>query len=125
MHSWLPVLPKRSSLCFIVQKFNKKSHKNLKFVVKTLLKTRHDFPILNRDGCPLIYLDSAATTQKPLAVIDAMHQFYLNDYATVHRGVYALCRKASEQFADARAKVQQFIHANAPEEIIFTRGTTA
>ncbi len=87
---------------------------------------RQDFPILHQDvyGYPLVYLDNAATTQKPKAVIDAMSLYYEKDNANVHRGVHALSVRATEQFEATRQKVSHFINANAPRECIFVRGTT-
>lgn len=87
---------------------------------------RKDFPILSRKvyGQPLVYLDNAATTQKPLCVLDAMRDEYLNVNANVHRGVHWLSQQATELHEQARQTVQQFIHANSPAEIVFTRGTT-
>lgn len=84
---------------------------------------RADFPIF-RDN-PLIYFDTAATAQKPQSVIDSLTTFYTTAYGTVHRGVYELSRKATEQYEGAREKVRHFLNARFPEEIIFTRGTTA
>ena len=91
-----------------------------------LNKVRQDFPILSRDvyGKPLIYLDNAATTQKPLCVLDAMRDEYLNVNANVHRGVHYLSQQATDLHEAAREKVRQFINARKTEEIIFTRGTT-
>lgn len=87
---------------------------------------RADFPILNTrvHGRPLVYLDNAATTQKPLAVIEAEGQYYRHDNANVHRGVHALSQRATDEFESARARLQQFIHATSPDEIVFVRGTT-
>jgi len=89
-------------------------------------KVREDFPILSRQvyGKPLVYLDNAATTQKPLAVLDAMRDEYLNVNANVHRGVHYLSQQATDLHEAAREAVRQFIHAAKTEEIIFTRGTT-
>lgn len=89
-------------------------------------KVREDFPILSREvyGKPLVYLDNAATTQKPLCVLDAMREEYLNVNANVHRGVHYLSQKATDLHEAAREKVRQFINAAKTEEIIFTRGTT-
>ena len=75
-------------------------------------------------GRPLVYLDNAATTQKPLCVLDAMREEYLNVNANVHRGVHYLSQQATDLHEAAREKVRQFIHAAKTEEIIFTRGTT-
>ena len=87
---------------------------------------RKDFPILSREvyGKPLIYLDNAATTQKPLCVLDAMREEYLNVNANVHRGVHYLSQQATDLHEAAREKVRQFINAKKTEEIVFTRGTT-
>jgi cysteine desulfurase/selenocysteine lyase len=89
-------------------------------------KIRQDFPILSREvyGKPLIYLDNAATTQKPLCVLDAMREEYLNVNANVHRGVHYLSQQATDLHEAAREKVRQFINARKIEEIVFTRGTT-
>ena len=75
-------------------------------------------------GKPLVYLDNAATTQKPLCVLDAMREEYLNVNANVHRGVHYLSQQATDLHEAAREKVRQFIHARKTEEIVFTRGTT-
>ncbi|OGV76683.1 MAG: cysteine sulfinate desulfinase [Methylotenera sp. RIFCSPLOWO2_02_FULL_45_14] len=87
---------------------------------------RADFPILetNVHGKPLVYLDNAATTQKPLAVIEAENLYYRHDNANVHRGVHALSQRATDAFEAARLKVQRLINAASPNEIIFVRGTT-
>ena len=89
-------------------------------------KIREDFPILSREvyGKPLIYLDNAATTQKPLCVLDAMRDEYLNVNANVHRGVHYLSQQATDLHEAARERVRQFINAKKTEEVIFTRGTT-
>ena len=87
---------------------------------------RGDFPILLREvyGKPLVYLDNAATTQKPLCVLDAMREEYLNVNANVHRGVHYLSQQATDLHEAAREKVRLFINAKKIEEIVFTRGTT-
>lgn len=87
---------------------------------------RADFPILHQkiNEYPLVYLDNAATTQKPKAVIQALEQYYSRDNANVHRGLHALSTRATEQYEDARKKVQRFIHAPSVRECIFVRGTT-
>ena len=87
---------------------------------------RKEFPILQRQiyGKPLIYLDNAATTQKPLCVIDAITEAYTNVNANVHRGVHFLSQKATEQYEEARETVRRFINARHSHEVIFTRGTT-
>ena len=89
-------------------------------------KVREDFPILAREvyGKPLVYLDNAATTQKPLCVLDAMRDEYLNVNANVHRGVHYLSQQATDLHEAARERVFQFINAKKIEEIVFTRGTT-
>ena len=87
---------------------------------------RADFPILSREvyGKPLVYLDNAATTQKPLCVLDAMREEYLNVNANVHRGVHYLSQQATDLHEAAREKVRSFINASKIEEVVFTRGTT-
>lgn len=87
---------------------------------------RNDFPILQTQvhGKPLVYLDNAATTQKPYSVIEAENQYYRNDNANVHRGIHALSQRATDAFEAARVKVQQLINAASPNEIVFVRGTT-
>lgn len=89
-------------------------------------KIRRDFPILSRTvyGKPLVYLDNAATTQKPLCVLDAMKDEYLNANANVHRGVHYLSQQATELHEAARETVRAFINARSTDEIVFTRGTT-
>ena len=89
-------------------------------------QVREDFPILGREvyGKPLVYLDNAATTQKPLCVLDAMRDEYLNVNANVHRGVHYLSQQATDLHEAAREKVREFINAKKIEEIVFTRGTT-
>jgi cysteine desulfurase/selenocysteine lyase len=84
------------------------------------------FPILKQtmNGHPLVYLDSAATTQKPQAVIDRIVQFYTQTNANVHRSVYGLSEAATEQYEGVRVAVAEFIHAKMPHEIVFTRGAT-
>jgi cysteine desulfurase/selenocysteine lyase len=91
-----------------------------------LERVRKDFPILQERvyGRPLTYLDNAATSQKPRAVIDALSRFFLKDNANVHRGVHYLAERATEQYEGARAKVQRFLNAEHAHEVIFVRGTT-
>jgi cysteine desulfurase/selenocysteine lyase len=91
-----------------------------------IAKVRQDFPVLDQKikGRPLIYLDNAATTQKPQVVIDAIGQFYSNTNANVHRGAHTLSDNATELFENARSSVQHFINAKHCHEIIWTRGTT-
>lgn len=89
-------------------------------------RIRKDFPVLAREfnGKPLVYLDSAATSQKPQSVIDAISDFYSNHNANVHRGVYGLAEEATELYEGARAKLAAFIGAPGPSNIVFNRGTT-
>ena len=89
-------------------------------------KVRRDFPILNQKvhGKPLVYLDNAATTQKPQAVIDAMVRSYAEDNANIHRGVHLLSERATRAYEEARVKVQEFLNAPDVREVIFVRGTT-
>jgi cysteine desulfurase/selenocysteine lyase len=83
---------------------------------------RDEFPILKKSS--LVYLDSAATTHKPAAVVDAISHFYAQEYATVHRSIYALASKATARYNNVREKVKTFLNAKMSEEIVFTRGTT-
>jgi cysteine desulfurase/selenocysteine lyase len=87
---------------------------------------RKQFPILDQEvnGSPLVYLDSAATSQKPLAVIEAIEKYYKEYNSNVHRGVHTLGTRATDGYEGAREKVRKFINAKSTEEIIFTRGTT-
>jgi len=87
---------------------------------------KEDFPILKQlvHGKPLVYLDNAATSQKPSAVIDAMTHYYSTDNSNIHRGVHLLSERATQAYEEAREKVQRFINAAESKEIIFTRGTT-
>jgi cysteine desulfurase/selenocysteine lyase len=87
---------------------------------------RADFPILGEPvhGKPLVYLDNAATTHKPRAVIDRLVRFYLHENANVHRGVHLLSERATDAYEEARKTVSRFLHAQDPKEIVFVRGTT-
>jgi len=87
---------------------------------------RSDFPILNEKvyGKPLVYLDNAATTQKPQVVIDALNDYYLHINSNIHRGVHCLSQLATNEFEQAREAVRQYIHAPTTQEVIFTRGAT-
>ena len=91
-----------------------------------VLRIREDFPILALQvyGKPLIYLDNAASAQKPKAVLDRMHHAYTAEYANVHRGLHYLANAATEAYEDAREKVRAFINAARKEEIVFTRNAT-
>ena len=85
-----------------------------------------DFPALNQlvHGKPLVYLDNAATSQKPRSVIDAIIRFYEEDCSNIHRGVHLLSERATKAYEEVRLAVQQFIHAASPAEVIFVRGAT-
>src|SRR5699024_12174001 len=87
---------------------------------------REQFPILDQEinGKPLVYLDSSATSQKPVQVIEAVNQYYRENNANVHRGVHTLGARATDQYEGAREKVKQFINAKDTAESIFNRGTT-
>ena len=89
-------------------------------------KVRADFPVLNQmiNGKPLVYLDNAATSQKPQSVIDTLVNYYSTENANVHRGVHTLSQRATDDYEEARDKVKRFINAEKDEEIIFVRGTT-
>ena len=90
-------------------------------------RVRADFPLLQQtvaDGRPLVYLDNAATTQKPRQVIDAISRFYAEDNANIHRGVYDLCERATRLYEGARIRIARFINAGDDREIVFVRGTT-
>ncbi|HKF23282.1 MAG TPA: cysteine desulfurase [Candidatus Angelobacter sp.] len=89
-------------------------------------KVRGDFPILHQNvhGKPLVYLDNAATTQKPQVVIDALERYYRHDNSNIHRGVHALSERATDQYEKVRAAAQRLINARDTKEIIFVRGTT-
>ncbi len=88
---------------------------------------RADFPILDREinGRPLVFLDSAASSQKPVQVLDALTRIYRDSYANVHRGAYTLSQEATEAYEEARRKVARFLNARTDEEIVFTRSATA
>ncbi|MFL6539420.1 MAG: aminotransferase class V-fold PLP-dependent enzyme, partial [Chthoniobacterales bacterium] len=87
---------------------------------------REDFPILDQEvhGKPLIYFDSAATTQKPRAVLDALRNYYERDNANVHRGLHELSSRATDAYERSRQRVADYIGAKSADEIVFTRGTT-
>ena len=89
-------------------------------------EVKKDFPILNQTnrGKPLVYLDSAATAQKPRRVIEAISSFYSNDYANIHRGIFELSERSTQLYERARETVKQFIHARSADEIVFVSGTT-
>ena len=88
---------------------------------------RNDFPILQREtspGVPLVYLDSTATSQKPLSVIEAMDNYYRHSNANIHRGVHTLAEEATTMYEQARVKIAKFINAKSAHQIIYTRNTT-
>jgi cysteine desulfurase/selenocysteine lyase len=89
-------------------------------------RVREDFPILRQEvhGKPLVYLDNAATSQKPRVVIEAIRRYYERDNANIHRGLHALSERATAAYEDTRAKVRRFLGAREDREIVFTRGTT-
>jgi cysteine desulfurase/selenocysteine lyase len=89
-------------------------------------KVRRDFPVLHQKvhGKPLVYLDNAATTQKPLAVIEAIQHYYLHDNSNIHRGVHTLSERATEHYENVREQARKFLNAASTKEIIFVRGTT-
>jgi cysteine desulfurase/selenocysteine lyase len=89
-------------------------------------KAREDFPILRQKihGKPLVYLDNAASSQKPQAVLDAIRSFYSEDYSNIHRAVHQLSERSTRRYEEGRIKIQRFIHAADAREIIFVRGTT-
>ena len=95
-------------------------------VLFDVARVREDFPILHRKvrGKPLVYLDNAATTQKPTAVIDRIVRYYTEENANVHRGVHFLSEVATAAYEGSRTVVKNFINARSEKEIIFTRGTT-
>ena len=96
-------------------------------VAKTdFIRLRHDFPILQETnrGRPLVFLDSAASAQKPKQVVDVLCDFYLQDYANIHRGIYELSERATKLYEETRECVRQFIHAKHAEEIVFVKGST-
>jgi cysteine desulfurase / selenocysteine lyase len=99
------------------------------FIVAELdeLKIRSDFPVLERQvrpGIPLVYLDSAATSQKPLEVIQAMDEFYRQSNANIHRGIHTLAEESTGMYEGARQRIARFIHAPSARQVIFTRNTT-
>src|SRR5271156_4139895 len=89
-------------------------------------KIRADFPILKikMNGKPLVYLDNAATSQKPKQVIEALDSYYKTYNANIHRGLYAIAEKATEEYINSKSKVSKFINASGIQEIIYTRNTT-
>src|SRR5579864_1943729 len=106
-----------------VAKFPEKIHVASTYDVQ---KIRKDFPVLHQKvhGKPLVYLDNAATTQKPLAVIEAIDHYYRHDNSNIHRGVHTLSERATEAYEKVRLAAQKFLNAADHKEIIFVRGTT-
>ena len=96
------------------------------FTGEELEAIRHDFPILGEsvNGKPLVYLDNAATSQKPHVVIERLSRYYQSENANIHRGVHALSQKATNAYENARARAATFIGASQPGEVVFTRGAT-
>ena len=95
-------------------------------MIYDIQNVRDDFPILSRDlyGKPLVYLDSAASAQKPKQVIEQIKEFEENEYANVHRGIHFLSNASTDAFELSRRKIQKFLNADKQEEIIFTLGAT-
>jgi len=92
-----------------------------------VMKIRKDFPILQREAHPgvrLVYLDSTASSQKPVQVLDAMDVFYRHSFGNIHRGIHILAEEATAAYEEARAKVARFIGARSPKQVVFTRNTT-
>src|SRR5689334_24400819 len=89
-------------------------------------RVRGDFPVLRQTvhGKPLVYLDSAATAQKPFAVIDAIRKFHEVDCANIHRGVHELSQRSTAAYEEARTKAKRFLNSRSKSELIFVRGTT-
>ena len=89
-------------------------------------KIRRDFPILSRtiNGNDLVYLDNAASSQKPVPVLDRMNNYYLTSHANVHRGVHSLSQEATDLFEASRSRIATFIGASNDAQVIFTKGTT-
>lgn len=103
------------------------SHTKMKNEQMDLVHIKADFPILNREikpGVPIIYLDSAATSQKPVQVLREMDDFNTNSYANIHRGIHTLAEEATQKYELARNKVSVFIGSPSPKQVIFTRNTT-
>lgn len=95
-------------------------------LAETIDKIRNDFPILSKEvyGRPLVYFDNAATTQKPLSVINRIEEYYRSENSNIHRGVHFLSEKATMEYEKSRKIIQSFINAKSDKEIVFTRGTT-
>ncbi|MEK9873591.1 MAG: aminotransferase class V-fold PLP-dependent enzyme, partial [Betaproteobacteria bacterium] len=93
---------------------------------KDIASARRDFPVLSQliNGCPLTYLDSGASAQMPQSVVDRLNNYHAQEHANIHRGVYQLSERATQEYEDARKKISEFLNARKAEEIIFTRGTT-
>src|ERR1043165_7573427 len=98
----------------------------LPFTAEEISRIREDFPVLHQKvhGHPLVYLDNAATTQKPRSVIQALVHYYEHDNANVHRGIHELSNRATAAFEAGRTRAAKFINARSADEIVFTRGTT-
>lgn len=92
--------------------------------MNVLLRVRSEFPIFTRRSAPIVYLDNAATTQKPTVVLNALTDFYSRVCSNIHRGAYVLAEEATGLYEEARARLAQFLNAGSPQEIIFTKNTT-
>ena len=116
----------RTGSCRGFQRNSAKSRGASGTTLLDVARIRQDFPILERkvNGRPLVYLDNAATTQKPRQVIDALVDFYEQNNANVHRGVHTLSIESTDMYELARTKVQRFINAPCPESVIWTRNTS-
>src|SRR2546421_3602781 len=116
---WSQIQDKRNQVAIMITSDKATNH-------RTTGDIRNDFPILSRQvhGKPLVYLDSAASSQKPRAVIDAMNVYYETYHANVHRGVYQISEEATAAMEKARVKVARFINARQSKQVIFTRNTT-
>lgn len=98
----------------------------MNFIKENINKVRQDFPLLQKtmNGKPIVYLDNAATTQKPIDVIDCISDYYLSYNANIHRGVYSLSQKATDRYEEARETIREFINAADDKEVIFVKGAT-
>lgn len=103
-----------------------KNHETINSLQKNILEIRSEFPVLHQDinGNPLVYLDNAATTQKPVSVVKSLDDYYCRDNSNVHRGVHQLSQRATSAYEGSREKIANFINAAHVHEIIFTKGTT-
>lgn len=103
-----------------------KNHETINSLHRSIQEIRSEFPVLHQEinGSPLVYLDNAATTHKPVSVVESLTDYYYHDNSNVHRGVHQLSQKATAAYEEARAKIANFINAKHAHEIIFNKGTT-